>query len=319
MKILLGLFTYLLCGSAIAQNTKIYFADADTGQRILSTPDDFTRGMSAFDRQARAQVAEPPSPEEFLKFAGKAAIDWPEKEQRALQASWDKVVPKMAALGAVLPEGKITMIRTNGKEDIGVAYTRGTSIIFHPDFIAAAKDLDALLAHELFHIISRANPKLRDQLYAIIGFTPCGEIAFPKSLAARKISNPDAPYNQHSITLKIGGKDRPALPVLVASRRFDVDRKEDMFSYVMLQFLVVEKKADHWVAAELKDGSPHLVAPIRIGNFSEQIGKNTNYIIHPEEILADNFKFLVLGKKGLPNPEIIEKMRAIFAATKTDS
>ena len=42
------------------------------------------------------------------------------------------------------------------------------------------------------------------------------------------------------------------------------------------------------------------------------IGKNTEYIINPEEILADNFAYLVTQKKNLPNPEIIQKIAAIL-------
>jgi hypothetical protein len=35
-------------------------------------------------------------------------------------------------------------------------------------------------------------------------------------------------------------------------------------------------------------------------------------VIHPEEILADNFALLILDERNLPSPEIIEKMRLIL-------
>ena len=44
----------------------------------------------------------------------------------------------------------------------------------------------------------------------------------------------------------------------------------------------------------------------------EQVGNNTDYIIHPEEILADNFALLVLGEHNMPSPEIPQKMREIL-------
>ena len=47
--------------------------------------------------------------------------------------------------------------------------------------------------------------------------------------------------------------------------------------------------------------------------FYDKIGLNTKYIIHPEEILADNFVILVQGKTDIPSPEIIESMRNILA------
>ena len=46
--------------------------------------------------------------------------------------------------------------------------------------------------------------------------------------------------------------------------------------------------------------------------FFAQVGKNTRYIIHPEEILADNFALLVLRKRNLPSPAIIKKLKEIL-------
>ena len=43
-------------------------------------------------------------------------------------------------------------------------------------------------------------------------------------------------------------------------------------------------------------------------NFDEVFGRNTGYVIDPEETLADNFSYaLVYGEEGreYPNPEII--------------
>lgn len=42
------------------------------------------------------------------------------------------------------------------------------------------------------------------------------------------------------------------------------------------------------------------------------MGRNTGYIIHPEEILADNFKLLATGAENVPSPQILEKMRVIL-------
>ena len=39
------------------------------------------------------------------------------------------------------------------------------------------------------------------------------------------------------------------------------------------------------------------------------MGSNTQYIIDPEEVLADNFSLLLTGMtEGLPSPEVIQKM-----------
>ena len=46
--------------------------------------------------------------------------------------------------------------------------------------------------------------------------------------------------------------------------------------------------------------------------FSQQIGGNTGYIIHPDEILADNFTLLVLGRTNVPSPRILKEMENVF-------
>jgi hypothetical protein len=63
-----------------------------------------------------------------------------------------------------------------------------------------------MLAHEVFHLLSRSNPALRDRLYAAIGFEPCGEVRHPATLAERRITNPDAPINAHAIEVSLDGE-----------------------------------------------------------------------------------------------------------------
>lgn len=45
-----------------------------------------------------------------------------------------------------------------------------------------------ILAHELFHILSRCNSALRDALYSNMNFVKCNSIELPPSLF--KITNP---------------------------------------------------------------------------------------------------------------------------------
>ena len=55
-----------------------------------------------------------------------------------------------------------------------------------------------------------------------------------------------------------------------------------------------------------------LIGLQQASDFFEQVGKNTAYIIHPEEILADNFALLVLQERNVPSPEIIRKLEEIL-------
>jgi hypothetical protein len=48
----------------------------------------------------------------------------------------------------------------------------------------------------------------------------------------------------------------------------------------------------------------------RVAGFFEQVGRNTEYIIHAEEILASSFELLVLGERAAASPEVLERIRA---------
>ena len=45
-------------------------------------------------------------------------------------------------------------------------------------------------------------------------------------------------------------------------------------------------------------------------DFYEQVGNNTNYTIHPEEILADNFALAIMEVSSLPSPWVVEEIRS---------
>ena len=49
-----------------------------------------------------------------------------------------------------------------------------------------------------------------------------------------------------------------------------------------------------------------------IEDFAQRVGKNTNYIIHPEEILAENFVLAFLDTPGVPTPELKDRVRKVL-------
>ena len=94
---------------------------------------------------------------------------------------------------------------------------------------------------------------------------------------------------------------------------YDVKRGGEFFNYLQFQFLIVEKDSGttnlHFVS---EGSSPKLVEMEGVTGFMEQVGKNTDYIIHPEEILADNFALLVLQSHQAASPEILQKLREVL-------
>jgi hypothetical protein len=101
-----------------------------------------------------------------------------------------------------------------------------------------------------------------------------------------------------------------AMPILYSrTPKYDVASGGKFFDYLMLALMVVERSGPSGAARPIfgPDG-PTLVGIDRVSGFFEQIGRNTRYIIHPEEILAENVALLVLGEKKAPSPEVLKRI-----------
>src|ERR1044072_329889 len=221
---------------------KAHFATQSEGRRILTARDEFIQRLSPFDRSARMKTDKAVSEAELLAFIGKNVAEWTTDETQAVQAALEALPPLLRELRLSLPP-PVQLIKTTGAEEGHAAYTRATAIVIPESELGKSqKDLQRLICHELFHILSRQNPELREKLYGVIGFTKCQEIALPPELERRKITNPDAPRNDHFIRLTIDGHESLAVPVLLSRvETYDVQRGGEFFAYLQFQFLVVEK------------------------------------------------------------------------------
>ena len=297
----------------LGNNSIIHFASANEGRKVLTTKDEFVRHLSSFDRSARMKVDRPVPEDEFLTFVGKNVSEWTTEEKQSVEESLKNIKELLQAFALSFP-ATIQLIKTTGAEEGNAAYTRGTAIVIPKALLAQnQKELTRLICHELFHILSRKNSELREELYGIIGFSRCDDLEFPRELAPRKITNPDAPRNDHSIRLQIGGNQCAVVPVLFSSTAtYDVKRGGEFFNYLTFQFLVIEEGSLPHSKVVYENSEPKLVEPRTVTGFFEQVGRNTEYIIHPEEILADNFALLILGEQNVPSPEILEKLRNVL-------
>ena len=103
------------------------------------------------------------------------------------------------------------------------------------------------------------------------------------------------------------------VPILLSREpRYDAKKGGGLFDYMQFRLLAIEAEAktngDRW-RAKLENGQPVLLDPKGLESFHEQIGRNTSYIIHPEEVLADNFMILIGGKRKVQTPRILDEMR----------
>lgn len=300
---------------AFQGGASIRFATLSQAAEILRRRDLFSGALSRFDRQARLKTNQEATEDDVLQFAAQQASDWPAEDIESVTAALGRLQPRFDRLAPVLPP-VVTLIQTTGLEEGGAAYCRGAAVVLpHRHIRRAAGDLERLLAHELFHVISNQNADLRARLYSVIGFQVCRPITLPQSLTNRKLTNPDAPLVDCVITLEHEGRQRHAAPLLYASaENYDAAAGGTIFKYLTFRLLEVEpgNAPDSFRPIE-RDGEPALLDPRQCPDFHRQIGRNTSYIIHPDEILADNFAHLVLGTENLPSPEIVAAMQKILS------
>ena len=323
----LSLTAALLCGPAasalatevaLTENTVVRFADVREGAAALARRDDYIAQLSPFDRQVRLKTDRDVSEEEFLAFVSGHVRPWSVDEITRLTPLLEDLGKKLRPWKLPLPP-VILLVKTSGLEEGGAAYCRGAAIVLPQNMLDnRANQLAKVLPHEVFHVLSSHNLALRERLYAVLGFQPCNEVPLPEPLAAQKITNPNAPLNRYTIMADWNGQPAEWMPVLVSkSPRYDAARGGSLFSYLDFKLMLLEDDGGVRRAA-LRDGRPVLVEPTDVPGYAEQIGANTKYIIHPEEILADNFVFLVDGRIDLPTPRIIEQMGNVLQAAQSE-
>jgi hypothetical protein len=301
-------------GIPLAADSQIHFASREQAAELLGRRDRFVDAQSPWDRQARLKTDRAVTVEEYLKFAAGEAIAWEDAERKTLTATIEKVRERLRPWKLPWPK-EILLIHTSGKEEGGAAYCRQNAVVLPERAVAgrSAESLERLLLHELFHILSSHNEKLRERLYGVIGFSKCGEIALPEELAARKITNPDAPSIEHLVEVTVDDKAVLVVPILLAEpAKYDAASGKEFFAYMQFRLLAVEKGEQERYGLRLVDGKPWLVDPAKTPAYHEKIGRNTGYIIHPEEVMADNFVLLMVGEADVKTPRILEEMRKIF-------
>lgn len=341
---LLGLL--LLSGSAFSRPTsspetaselavgglfRVRFVTRTEAAERLGRRDGFIRAMRPLDRAIRIEGGGEASEDEYLRAVSEAAREWDRAARTRVGEALLSLVPRLEPLGLPWPE-TIDLVATSGAEEGGAAYCRDGAIFLPERQVNRARSgLPRLLVHELFHILSSHRRDVRRAVHGALGYARA-EIEYPESLARRLITNPDAAGVDvvTSITVAVEGSgpsDVVAAPVLL----YDAPEGASdgpFFRHIVHRLLVVERTStapDGPAAsapevergrfyARLRDGSPWLIDPGENESFYRSIGRNTGYVIHPEEIAADNFVHLVFGTGDLASPGVVDRLRHALGA-----
>lgn len=286
------------------------FASKDEGKKLLLSDQDYYDGFNQNDLDFRMQQRNA-SMDEYLRFAQEQVLDFSDGEKEMIGDIFADMEKTLKDNGYVLPEmDEIVLIKTTMKEENEAdGYTHGNQIFIGSDLLAAATSgdvdeeildyVESTFWHELFHCLTRRHPEFRAKMYDLIHFTISEEdFRLPPGEFEYHISNPDVEHHNAYAAFRIDGQDIDCFIDFMTTKHFE--KEGDSFFIDSTPVLIPI------------DGSDTYYMPEQADNYWDMFGENTEYVIDPEECLADNFSLAMQygmegpDGEGYPNPEIIE-------------
>ena len=228
-------------------------------------------------------------------------LDFSPSEQTLLKDIFKEIYSLYGGISTSLFPVQVNLIKTHGSHfGPGVYYTREHSIVI-PEDVLVNPDRTGLLKvmlHELSHIFTRTHPLVKRDLYALLGFKKLEQtnLLINDSLYRRILLNPDGmDYTWVTSLPTSDGHNTLAMPLICSNAYAYSSTKPSYMQYLYWNYFEVKHTAqgfDVLTNAQLKStldasGLPAL--------FKSKF--NTDYIIHPDEIVADNFALLLYGKR----------------------
>jgi len=300
------------CLTKTTLSERLRFADIDRAREILGRSDEWARQLSAFDRGVRQRTLEPTNTRGFLEFVSGEAAAWTQDEQVYWKSLVDQLSEALEGLNLDIPDS--FMVKTTGVEEFNAVYVRNRSIIFPQGRIAVAGDVRRdffLLAHELFHLLSLEYPARRYELYALLGFRRYVGFEYPAELEDRRLSNPmyGSRY-EYVLTVQAasGPVDvTPAYQAAVPLEEFIAISEDGMSMGAFFEAIdFVLLPVDTGTRAVLRDGSGYpIIYHFGDTDWIERMQRNSSYIIHPDEVMAENFALLMEWRRSGTVPESV--------------
>ena len=287
------------------------FATAEEAADLLLSNRDYYENMNQLDLNYRMQKTDA-TLRELEDFIPLQMRSFTQAEMDAVWDAMSNIESRCLSQGYRLPDaGTLVFAKTTMEEECGArAYTHGTQIYLGQSVLDMGLSEDeshravfsSILAHELFHCLTRAHPEFRAGMYSILHFTVEEEdFVFGESIRERMISNPDVGHHNSWAAFEIEGETRNCAVIFTVSRPF-TDKGDSFFQNSVTGLVPL-------------DSPDTMYTPEDADNFWEIFGLNTSYVIDPEETLADNFSFaLIWGPEGrlYKTPEIIRDMDALL-------
>lgn len=245
---------------------------------------------------------------DYKTFIQQDVEDFSPAEIKLIEGVFKRVFLLCEKISPSIFPTQIKLIKTKGKHyGDGVFYTREDCIIIPANELESFKALSftEVMLHEVAHIYSRNNPEKRRQLYDLIGFKKIDctteTLKFPTNLQKRVLLNPDGIDYTYAVRLTENADSSfLCLPIITSNEEQFIDQKKEFFNYLDFKLYPVRKTKNGEFEIFFSGYNQQGINPFFREDFKAQIKDNTTYIIHPDEILADNFMLLLLRDTATP-------------------
>jgi hypothetical protein len=295
---------------------KFEFQDTGSASKMITkdTIENFFAIIRPLDIALQLQ-SENNSKKAYRKNLKKEVIKFSQKDKNKISPILFEVENKLERINSNYKLPQLNLIQSKGKiYGPNTFYTRENSIIIPQAEIEnlTENDFSDIILHEVFHILSRYNPELKKKLYAVIGFNPLtAPLIIEENFNKRILLNPDGINFNYEMSIKTKEESYNVVPIIY-SKTDSPTTINSYFENLQFDLFPIRAKEGNWYLS-----NPEEAASLDLKshqNFYAQIGRNTKYIIHPDEILADNFILMIndqngSGKRG---NDILAKMKSIL-------
>ena len=288
-----------------AEGTTINYrlASADETRKLMQSNTEYYAKMNQMDIDWRVRK-EGSTLAELQTMAWQQTRDWTDAEREFMATIVGMITDSLNSIGCQLPvPSEIVFAKTTQAEEGGAGGYTIKNIIFLgemsvqaclPDTARTAQEnqllqrwFAELVAHELFHCVTRNSPAFRQKMYALIGFTVMDhDITFPEAITQRMGINPDVEHLDNYAYFTINGTKRRCELILLYDKSWAEASAEKGNQIIFFQFVKPG-------LVPLDDMSK-VYDVTEASDFWTVVGHNTEYVISPEECMADNFSYAVV-------------------------
>ncbi|MCD4792940.1 MAG: hypothetical protein K8R54_06895 [Bacteroidales bacterium] len=248
---------------------------------------------------------------EYQNFVASNLLNWKGNEKKYINNRFKKILPYIKKHTPKILSDTVFLIKSNKKIEFSSPFTKGKAIIIPKSLIPPfamswmiKEPVEHTFIHELFHIYSSNHIAEREKLYTLIGFEKIGNLEIPNNLLQRKIINPDdniSDYYKISLMDSTNNQHQDYIMLILSKypkyegHKGIISRLSIIMAYMEIRLAKITNKNNGW-SVNKKDNKAELFNISDFPDFYKKIKFAHNYTLSPEEILAEDFAYLISTK-----------------------